>query len=300
MLLACLPSSLRALLRVPLAGKLAGANLLIIAAGFAAIAAALPEHVGAAGTGAALLLLAGALLAALLADLGLVRLALRPVRELEAVAERVWRGDLRARVPSSPLADRDVARVGGMFNLLLDKLTADGTRMRRLATEVIQATDGERARIAHELHDSTAQSLAALVLQLSAAARDNRDAALATRLETMKELAGGVLEDVRLLAHTVHPRVLDDLGLPAALRALAREARARCGGVVIDVAADTEERWLPAPVAATLYRVAQEGMTNALHHAAPRAIHVRLVVDARDARLELADDGAGFDTVQAE
>jgi signal transduction histidine kinase len=107
-------------------------------------------------------------------------------------------------------------RIGTTFNLLLDGLVADRTRMRGLAAAVIDAGDRERASLARELHDSTAQQLAALVLQLSAAARDCTDVALADRLSGMRDQAEATLEEVRLLSHTVHPRVLDDLGLQAA------------------------------------------------------------------------------------
>src|SRR5207253_409643 len=129
----------------------------------------------------------------------------------------------RGRVGSSAVADRAMKRIGTTFNLLLAGLVADRTRMRALATAVIDAGDRERASLARELHDSTAQQLAALVLQLSAAARETADPTVAERLDTMREQAKATLEEVRLLSHTVHPRVLDDLGLAAALRKLGRE-----------------------------------------------------------------------------
>jgi nitrate/nitrite-specific signal transduction histidine kinase len=96
----------------------------------------------------------------------LAAIALLPLRGIETVASRVWRGDFGARVGSSPVADRDMKRIGTTFNLLLDGLVADRTRMRALATAVIDAGDRERASLARELRDSTAQQLAALVLQL--------------------------------------------------------------------------------------------------------------------------------------
>ena len=108
-------------------------------------------------------------------------------------------------------------RVGGAINLLLDGLVQDRAQSRRLASLVISAQDEERARIARELHDSSAQTLTALLLQVSAAARDEKDPVLATRLEEIRVIAGSALEEVRVLSHTVHPRVLDDLGLVAAL-----------------------------------------------------------------------------------
>ena len=286
----------RAILSIPLIGKLAGANTVIVAA---AAAMGLLLHVR-SGDGRLLFILVGSLLIALLVNLALVYAALRPLKALEATAERVWKGDFEARVPPSILADRDIERVGRTFNLLLDGLIADRVRTRRLAADVIHAGDLERARVAHELHDSTAQALAALVLHLSALARDAGDPELTARVEMVRDLASGAMEEVRLLSHTVHPRVLDDLGLPAALRTLAREASMRTGSVAVEPDIDGRLDKLPPAVAAALYRVAQEAVSNAIRHGSPEVIRIRGTADDRTARLEITDDGSGFDLAEAE
>jgi len=291
------PSWLRGILAVPLLGKLAGANALIVVS---TIVVALATHAGDPSTRRMVVLLVGALVVAFAVNLALVYLALRPLKALEATADRVWRGDFAARVPRSAIADRDMARVGGTLNLLLDGLISDRARMRELAAQVISTADEERGRISRELHDSTAQSLAGLMLQLSAAARDSQDPELAARLAGIRELATDVLEEVRLLAHTMHPRILDDLGLPAALQTLAREAGKRHEAVEMDVTVDPRAAQLSRTVAAVLYRVAQEGVANALRHGAPAAVSIRVDADARLARLEVADDGRGFDVAEAE
>ncbi len=286
----------RAILSIPLIGKLAGANMLIVAA---AIVMGLALHVQESEPGL-LALLIGALILALVVNLALVHIALRPLQQLEATAERVWKGDFGARVPRSIIADRDMARVGRTFNLLLDGLISDRARTRRLAADVIHTGDRERARVAYELHDSTAQELAALVLHLSALVRDTSDPDVAAQLERLRDLASRAMEEVRLLAHTVYPRVLDDLGLPAAIRTLAREASARDAGVAIEADVDRAMDSLPAPVSAALYRVAQEAVSNAIRHATPEIIRIRGTADGSTARLEITDDGAGFDLAEAE
>jgi signal transduction histidine kinase len=225
----------------------------------------------------------------------LVRVALQPLQKLEETAERVSRGDVNARVPQSAVADRDMERVGRTLNQLLDNLVSDRQRMRRLAAEVIRTGDRERARVAHELHDSTAQGLAALVLQLSAVARDSGEPAVASRLEAIRELAADVMEEVRLLALTVYPRVLDNLGLPAALEKLAREASKSDPTLDITVDANDCAQDISQICAAVLYQVAQEGVSNALKHGAPRAMRIILATSERVVQLEIADDGNGFD-----
>jgi signal transduction histidine kinase len=192
-----------------------------------------------------------------------------------------------------------MARVGRTLNLLLDGLTSDRARMRALASQVIEAGDRERAYIARELHDSAAQQLAALVLQLTAAARESSDPELARRLAEIKGIAAGVMEEVRLLSHTVHPRVLDDLGLVAALENLAHEASEH-GPAVVEVVDGGAAGDVPPPAASVLYRVAQEAVRNALRHGAPRRVTLRLDVTAGSASLEVTDDGRGFDVAAAE
>lgn len=284
-------SLVAAILRVPLVAKLVGANLLIVAI-CVVLSLAGGLH---ASSAQGVTVLGIAVSASLVATIVLVRLALRPLDVLENTARRMWNGDFAARVPVSPLADRSMTRIGTTFNLLLDRLTADRTRVRELAAAVIRAGDRERSRAATELHESTAQSLASLSWQVGALAREAAGTEWEARLSVTRELAEEILEEVRSLAQTLHPRVLDDLGLAAALRQLARRARHDSG---IDVTADVDHsasRDLDPAVAAAFYHVAQEAVANALHHADPATISIRLMQSGTMTVLEIQDDGGGFD-----
>ncbi|MEP6992559.1 MAG: hypothetical protein ABJA80_16615, partial [bacterium] len=146
------------LLRVPLLAKLAGANLVIVASSLVGVW--LEHRVN--GSANAVSILGVALGASLVVNLLLVYVALRPLSDLESTAMRLGAGDAAARVPASMLADRDMARVGTTLNSLLDLLTEDRARALQLAAQVISAQDEERARVARELHDSTAQILTAV------------------------------------------------------------------------------------------------------------------------------------------
>jgi signal transduction histidine kinase len=297
------PRWLKALLRIPLAAKLAGANVLIVLVAFAASFAALGTVTAAEDI---LLIVALALAGSFVVNVVLIFVALRPLEELEMTATRVWRGDFDARVRLSLLADWRVARVGSTMNLLLDGLTTDRARTRRLASEIIGAGDRERAYIARELHDSVAQSLAALVMQLGAAARDSTDPSLTGRIESIREIGSDALEEVRMLAHTMHPRVLDDLGLVAALENLARQVGERANAVVtVEVEGKVEgdsigANDVPPAVASVLYRIAQEAVSNALRHGHAKAVNVSVRTDSHTATLEIRDDGRGFDVPEAE
>lgn len=279
-----------AALRLPLAEKLVGANLLVVGVLTTAWLAA-----GGAISARVVIVLAGVVAL----HLGLVLIALRPIRDLEAVASRVWRGDFGARVERSSVADSEVLRIGSMFNILLDGLESDRSRMRQLASEVIAAGDRERAALARELHDSVAQHLAAVLLQLAVAARETTDPVMAERLRAARDAAEGTLHEARTLSHALHPGVLDDLGLEAALRKLARDA-SNGNGIDIDVSVDTTAKRLPREVEGVLYRVAQEAVRNAARHAGPRHIRVSLRREQVSAVLSVHDDGRGFDLAEAD
>jgi signal transduction histidine kinase len=170
--------------------------------------------------------------------------------------------------------------------------------VRRLAAQVISAQDEERARVARELHDSTAQMLAAVMLQLGVAARESTSPALDERIATLREMAAEALEEVRTLSHTIHPRVLDDLGLAAALEWLARQTREQ-DSLDVEVFAD-DGAAIPKLPASVLYRVAQEALRNAVRHAQPRRVELWLRRADGTATLEVVDDGSGFDVRRAE
>ena len=282
-------------LRVPLLAKLAGANILIVLAALAGVAAERWAIV----PGTASTILAMALAASLVVNLALVYVALRPLADLAAAMARVAAGDLGARATPSALADRDMVRTGETLNALLDRLTEDRDRARRLAAQVISAQDEERARVARELHDSTAQILTAIMLQLGVAAQESTTPEITSRIALLRELAAEALEDVRSLAHVMHPRVLDDLGLAAALEWLGRKLRTE-QTIDVQVSADDMGEPLPGALASVLYRVAQEATRNAIHHSGAPHIEVRLTRDAGSATLQVIDNGHGFDMADAE
>ena len=279
------------LLSLPLTVKLAGASAIVVAA---AIGTSFVVQGNAPRDARTMLVMIGALGASLVVNMLLVLIALRPIRILEITADRVARGDLDARVPPSPLADPDVARVGRTFNRVLDALIADRAGMRRLASAIIREGDRQRASISRELHDSSAQSLAALMFEVTAAIRSTTDVDLTARLETIHTHAVDVLDEVRLLAQRVHPRVLDDLGLVAGLDRLARGAR-EVSGIRIDVSADLHGVGVPAPVASVLYRIAEEAVANAVRHGSPKSIGIQVNAGRDSVRLAITDDGRGFD-----
>jgi signal transduction histidine kinase len=154
----------------------------------------------------------------------------------------------------------------------------------------------ERQRLARELHDSVTQALYSLKLYAEAAARqlDAGDPSKAREhLRDVRTSAAEAFAEMRLLLHELRPPLLREHGLGPALRARLAAVEGR-SGLTIEARLGDDIR-LPVPVEQELYRVAQEALNNVLKHA--RASRVTLAFEAADgrARLEVADDGAGFD-----
>lgn len=292
------PVTIRQLLRVPLSSKLAGANLTIV---LVAWVVGYVAHRTGATDWRVLSVMTVALLIGLVVNLALIAVALRPIRDLEETATRVWAGDLETRVPQSAIADAELAQVGGTLNFLLNALAEDRARVRMLASEVVRAGDRERSRVSKELHDSVAQSLAAIRYQLIAIEQEAGDCATVAKIQAVRSAAGELLEQVRLLSHEVHPQILDDLGLIPALRHFARKAEEDVlVSVMITSGSERDFATLPVDVAATLYRVAREAAGNAMRHGGARTIAVRVGLAAGEITMQVEDDGSGFDVDRTE
>jgi PAS domain S-box-containing protein len=161
--------------------------------------------------------------------------------------------------------------------------------LRASRARIVEATDAERRRLERNLHDGAQQRLVALSLSLRLAlARVQTDPAAAAELleESVSELAGATGE-LRELARGIHPAVLTDRGLDAALKAVAGRAP-----VPVEVSSNVRER-LPAPVEAAAYFVVAEALTNVARYADASRATVRIERDGPTVTVEVSDDGAG-------
>ena len=274
-----------AFLRVPLLGKLLGANLLIV------LGAVVEPYVLPAMS--ASLRLSATLLISFAATAVLVWLALRPIAQLEATADRVSGGDFKARVPASPIADRDVARLAATLNRLLDRVESDRARIEYLAGRAVRARDIERESVARELRDSLAQMVSGIALGLASVQQRIADPDVDRQIESTRVLLDDLTEQMRSVAEALHPGTIGEFGLGNALKALAR-IFSRRSNVIVDVEAHADLDWPPA-VAGALYRVADEALRNVVQHSQAASARVALAADASHVRLDIEDDGRGFD-----
>jgi signal transduction histidine kinase len=160
----------------------------------------------------------------------------------------------------------------------------------------VAATEEERARWARELHDETLQSLAALRLGLSAARRAKDDPiAIDLLLAEAVEQLDGEIATLRALITELRPAALDELGLPAAIAALA-DRSGRLGLVVdVDVDAALAEQIGDPESRIAIYRIVQEALSNARRHGEAQRAVVTVAVDAAGVTVTIRDDGSGFD-----
>jgi signal transduction histidine kinase len=154
---------------------------------------------------------------------------------------------------------------------------------------LIKASDIERRRLEHNLHDGAQQRLTTLLYALQVSAERARQAperAVPGFEEAGSELSLAI-EELRELAHGIHPSVLTDLGLASAIHGLARRSP-----VPIALVALPSGR-LDATAEATAYYVAAEAVTNAHRHAHASSIEIRAAMVRGRLRLEISDDGVG-------
>lgn len=171
-------------------------------------------------------------------------------------------------------------------------LQARTEELERLQALMVHQHEEERARLWRELHDETAQVLAALNMQLGVIA-ERSDESQAPALAKAKTLLGEGIKSIRSVTRDLRPSALDDLGLVPALKALARSFEDH-ENFRIDFMAPAEAPALTALGEAALYRAMQEALSNALRHGATDRVEVRLESDGAWASLTVSDDGPGF------
>ncbi len=278
-------------LRVPLVAKLLGANLLVALA--AVVAAAVSGQRG------VVVFVGAALVISFAVNVLLVRVALAPLDELERTAERVAAGEWYARVTESAVSDRRIDRLRTTFNKLLEAINTDHVRFHQLIQRSLTVRDEERAAAARQLREDTAQKLYALELQLDVAQHSTTSANRIVAVRDARELASRTLKGVSALADATYPGLLQELGLSAALAALAARVRNR-STLRMTVETAGAPAHLSPTLVRTMFHVAEEGIRNVERHAEARAAEIRLSSNGTFLRLEVIDDGRGFDIAPME
>jgi len=242
------------------------------------------------------------------------RRVVQPTARLTSAAERMGRGDLS--VPITAEAQDEVAVLAATLETMrirlrdaLDQLETTNRELEERVTErterlglllrkMITAQEDERHALARELHDDTAQSLAALSIALDGTRDELRSAsptALA-QLRAAKEIAARLLDDTRRLILGLRPSQLDDLGLGPAIAWYA-ESTLASRGIEIRLTLPSGTRLSP-PLETALFRLAQEAINNVAKHARAKQVEIRMEVAPDRIRLTIRDDGVGFSVAE--
>ncbi|MCP3995592.1 MAG: HAMP domain-containing protein, partial [bacterium] len=227
----------------------------------------------------------------------------RPILDLVHTTREVGSGDLSAR--ARHWADDEIGSLGVAFNRMVEDLEANRDTIAenesartRLLEQLIDAQEEERKRIARELHDTVGQALSSLMVGMAVLTRDSADEVVNAKREELQRLAEETLDQVRQMGRELRPSALDDLGLAAALDRYSQDFVILHPEVSVDLHVDLPSR-LPSPTETNLYRIVQEGMTNAARHSSAGKLSV--VVTRRNGTVKaiIEDDGHGFDPVVA-
>ncbi len=174
-----------------------------------------------------------------------------------------------------------------------EQLNASNRNMRGLIQRVWNMQEREQKALAHELHDGVGQLLTALVNQLELlVSKDDQEFN-----QNLLQLARQSLADIRLISRLMHPQILDDLGLEAALNWLVRQMSNQ---QQLAIQLEYAEDFTPDPsVHLLFFRVCQESLSNIVKHAQASKVNIQLSSVDNSWQLKITDNGVGFERQQA-
>jgi signal transduction histidine kinase len=232
------------------------------------------------------------------------------------LAEPIDRGELIAtvaallRLKNAEMVARQQAKIAEsarneliQLNAGLESRVAERTTelksanesLRELSIRLFKMQDDERRHIARELHDSIGQLLAAITMNQSVISREAEklSPAATKAFNENNVMVEEILRGIRTISHLLHPPLLDEAGLPSALRWYVEEFGQRSG---IDVKLECSESLprLPIEVETAIFRIVQECLGNVHRHSSSSTATVHLDVDAGHAHLEISDAGQGI------
>ena len=202
--------------------------------------------------------------------------------------------DITLRRQAERVMSHQKEALEGEVELAARELDRTQQELRGLTAHLFTAQEEERQRVARELHDDVGQRLSLLNLLLNSLQPAELEAEKSGKLKEAIKHVESLSTDVRGMSHQLHPAILDDLGVSAALKALVNEFGKHEG-----MPATYVSRHLPVlptqPAVTAVYRIAQEALRNVAKHAG--ITHVKVFLEARDGtlHLEIRDTGTGFD-----
>ncbi len=227
----------------------------------------------------------------------------------------LWQGVRRIAVPVRLLVDQTVRLAAGenvepipiygvdeidtlerAFNQMTTQIDSYRAGLRRYVEALTQSQEDEGRRIARELHDETVQSLLTIARRVELYQASETDPARLAQLAELQTMVTDAMQGVRQISRDLRPLILEDLGLIPALRTLIQAARDGDGAVPhVRLEVCGQPVALGAEQELALYRITQEALTNVRKHARAIGVRVDLSFESTRVRLEISDDGQGFE-----
>ncbi len=198
---------------------------------------------------------------------------------------------------------RTLAQLGNQASVairnarLFEDVRSHRQLLRQLYSQQSSVLESERKRIAHELHDEMGPTLSAILINLQLLKERGMDDALGAKVVETESLLTGIIEKIRELAYGLRPPMLEHLGLAESVKWLI-ETYFSGGRLVVEYQVSGSMVRLDSDLALALYRIAQEALTNVVKHARAAHVKVRLHLAPTSVRLEVRDDGRGFDATR--
>lgn len=198
-------------------------------------------------------------------------------------------------------AEDMVSQVGAALSLLSGNLQGISTKLeeiqqrQHLSMQVIKAQEEERRRVARDIHDGPAQSMANVILRIEICERllEKNPAQVPKELRELKKVLKNSLQDVRKIIFDLRPMALDDLGIIPTLKRYFNEYEERTG-LKVELIAFGQEKRISSAMEVAIFRVIQEAVNNAYKHAQASKVVVRLEMTPKVVNCSIKDDGVGF------
>lgn len=232
----------------------------------------------------------------------------RPFPEIKAqlLRDGIWQGELihskrdggRIVVASrwSVWSDKRGKPLGFLeLNTDITERKRSEENIRALSGQLLRLRDDERRHIARELHDSSGQIIVALIMNLAAIEAETQHLSpkAAKACQDCAELLQQMSKDLRTMSHLLHPPLLDEVGLPSALR-LFVDGFAERSKIAVSLELYPEFGRLSSAAETAIFRIVQECLTNIHRHSGSPTARIRITRDEREVRVEVQDQGRGL------
>ncbi|RDY71542.1 histidine kinase [Halobacillus trueperi] len=224
---------------------------------------------------------------------------------------RERRDDLERRLRNLEETIGRAEALGGKISIVLNYLTEDfkhvsealedAKEKQEFGLQIIEAQEEERRRLSREIHDGPAQMLANVMLRSDLVDRTYRERGVEEAMQEVKSvraLVRSALYEVRRIIYDLRPMALDDLGLIPTLKKYLATIEDYNNSIHISFASFGKERRLDTKYEVALFRLVQEAVQNAVKHAEPKEIKVKVELKSNAVMIVVKDDGKGFDTTQ--